>query len=121
MEERDSQTRSLVPLRSTSVLGSADAPPSEAERKLMKAILQDAIECWQACAVTALTWRFEGFDHQTVAGKRQRLFFEADFWFFHHYDNAPYFSFEMVCEYLGIEPEFIRRGLREWLESQIKI
>jgi hypothetical protein len=87
----------------------------EPERKLLEAILQDAIECWQACAVVARVWRVSGYSSM---GKRQREYFEADQWFFGEYDNAPLFSFQKICDCLGLDADFIRRRLLEWRERQ---
>jgi hypothetical protein len=90
----------------------------EPERKLLEAVLEDAIQCWQACAVVARVWRVSGYSSM---GKRQREYFEADFWFFGEYDNAPLFSFQKICDCLGLDPDFIRRRLREWRASQTQI
>ena len=89
---------------------------TEPERKLLGAILQDAIECWQACAVVAPVWRVSGYSQ---LGKRQKNYYEADFWFFEEYDNAPYFSFQKICDHLGLEPDFIRRRLLDWRGTRL--
>jgi hypothetical protein len=93
----------------------SDFSGCEPERKLLEAILQDAIECWQACAVIARVWRVSGYSSM---GKRQREYFEADRWFFGEYDNAPLFSFQQICDCLGLDPDFIRRRLLEWRDRQ---
>jgi hypothetical protein len=90
---------------------------NEPERKLLEAVLEDAIQCWQACAVIAPVWRVSGYSSM---GKRQREYFEADRWFFGEYDNAPLFSFQQICDCLGLDPDFIRRRLLEWRESQTR-
>lgn len=94
---------------STTYSGPSDSG-SVPERKLLEAILTDAIECWQECAVVATTWQVSGYS----MGKRQRAYRDADFWIFGDYDNAPYWSFTEICGCLGLDPEFIRRRLLEW-------
>jgi hypothetical protein len=102
---------------SRAVRTSADAPPSgEPERKLLEAILQDAIECWQRCALIADKWAVS--PSFTCFGQRQREYIDADPWLFGEYDNYPLFSFTKICDCLGIDPEFIRRRLLEWKRAQ---
>ena len=74
-------------------------------KKLMMAILEDALRCFQNNA-----------DAKT--GSRRRLFLEAEQWLCGEGGEGP-FSFEMVCETLGIEPDFLRTGLREWRRQQL--
>lgn len=75
-------------------------------KKLMIAILEDALRCFQ-----------NNCDAKT--GARRRLFQEAEQWLCGEGGDGP-FSFEMVCETLGIEPNFLRSGLREWRRQQIE-
>jgi hypothetical protein len=74
-------------------------------KKLMMAILEDALRCFQNNA-----------DAKT--GSRKRLFQEAEQWLCGENGEGP-FSFETVCETLGIEPGFLRNGLREWRNQQL--
>jgi hypothetical protein len=74
-------------------------------KKLMMAILEDALRCFQNNA-----------DAKT--GARKRLFNEAEQWLCGEGGEGP-FSFEVVCETLGIEPQFLRKGLREWRSQQL--
>jgi len=74
-------------------------------KKLMMAILEDALRCFQNNA-----------DAKT--GSRKRLFEEAEQWLCGEGGEGP-FSFEMVCETLGIEPGFLRSGLKEWRKQQL--
>jgi hypothetical protein len=80
----------------------------EGERKMLLEILVDAIECWQGVAVGGIV--SDGY----FEGVRQRLYREAEFWIFGNYGNPPHFSFTQACEWLGLDPDFIRRGLLEW-------
>jgi hypothetical protein len=43
--------------------------------------------------------------------RRQQLFNDAEEWIESH-DNGWIFSFENICDVLGIEAEYLRRGLR---------
>jgi len=74
-------------------------------KKLMMAILEDALRCFQNNA-------------DAKGGPRKRLFSEAEQWLIGEGGEGP-FSFETVCETLGIEPQFLRRGLRDWRGQQL--
>src|SRR5229473_6736479 len=74
-------------------------------KKLMMAILEDALRCFQNNA-------------DAKGGPRKRLFSEAEQWLIGEGGEGP-FSFETVCETLGIEPQFLRRGLRDWRSQQL--
>ena len=76
--------------------------PQDAAQKrglwaLMLAMLTDALECYQ---------------QQFLPGSRDLcLAKEAEAWLFSNDEKWP-FAFVNVCTILGIEPEYIRRGLR---------
>ena len=74
-------------------------------KKLMMAILEDALRCFQN-------------NSDAKGGPRKRLFSEAEQWLIGEGGEGP-FSFETVCETLGIEPQFLRRGLRDWRTQQL--
>ena len=74
------------------------------EKRLMLAVLEDAVGTFQKY-VTASTRR------------GQRLFSEAEDWFANETMEWP-FGFENVCEALGLEAAFLRRGLWRWREAQ---
>lgn len=74
-------------------------------KKLMMAILEDALRCFQNNA-------------EARSGARKRLFQDAETWLYSDGGEGP-FSFEMVCETLGIEPDYLRTGLREWRRQQL--
>lgn len=70
------------------------------EVALMRAVLEDAIECFQK--------------QDLKNGRRaQRLAREAEEWLFKDDQLWP-FSFLNVCNVLGIDPAYIRRGLKQW-------
>jgi hypothetical protein len=75
----------------------------EPEKKLMFAILEDAISCYQS-NLTA----------HSVRGKR---FFEETKSWIVAVGNDWIFSFENVCEALGLNPQYVRQGLLRWAEK----
>jgi hypothetical protein len=72
----------------------------EPEKKLMLAVLEDAIACYQKY--------FFARD-----GKGKALFLEAESWV-EERSGEGVFSFDSVCEILGLDPAYLRRGMREW-------
>jgi hypothetical protein len=75
------------------------AEPS-GEHRLMLALLEDALHCWL---------RVGGFDTTLTTVKQERAHREADAWIFGGY-LAP-LSFEQVCGWLNLNPDYIRREL----------
>lgn len=75
------------------------------ERRLMAAILEDAIDCFQK-----YLWAKDN--------RSRNLRLEAENWFLAEDDSWP-FSFINVCHALDLEPGFIRRGLLNWKEHQL--
>jgi hypothetical protein len=75
------------------------------ERRLMAAILEDAIDCFQK-----YLWAKDN--------RSRNLRLEAESWFLSDDDSWP-FSFINVCHALDLEPDFIRRGLITWKERQL--
>ena len=74
--------------------------PLEPERTLLLAILEDGVRCYQENIYAS-------------GGKRRTLFEEARDWLFS--DDTEWFcSFVSVCTLLNLEPNYIRRGLRQW-------
>ena len=76
--------------------------PLEAEKKLMLAVLEDAIVCFQKHGLAS--------DHR---GKR--IFLDAQEWIMAK-DGDWLLSFENICEVLGLDPGYIRHGLLLWRE-----
>ena len=70
------------------------------EVALMRAVLEEAVHCLQRQSLKS--------------GRRaQRLTREAEEWFFTD-DSRWLFSFVNICAVLGLDPEYIRRGLMQW-------
>lgn len=74
------------------------------EKRLMLAVLEDAVGTFQKY-VTSSTRR------------GQRLFAEAQEWFEASGTDWP-FAFEKICEALGLEPAYLRAGMKRWRETQ---
>ncbi len=70
----------------------------EAEQELMLAVLEDAITCFQV--------HFAARDKQ-----KTRLFRKAEEWILLQEKSNWLFSFDKVCETLGLNPGYIREGL----------
>jgi len=77
----------------------------EPEKRLMLAILEDAIHCFQDNLFT-----------RNVRGRR--LFEEAEEWIVEA-DGDRVFSFENICEALGFNPAYVRQGLLRWMENKL--
>src|SRR6266496_2143147 len=77
----------------------------EPEKRLMLAILEDAIHCFQDNLFT-----------RNVRGKR--LCEEAEEWIVEA-DGDWVFSFENICEALGFNPAYVRQGLLRWMENEL--
>jgi hypothetical protein len=75
------------------------------ERRLMVAILEDAVVCFQKHL-----WATDGRSRQLGA--------EAERWFLSDDSSWP-FSFVNICEALDIHPLFLRRGLLTWKAQQL--
>ena len=75
------------------------------EKRLMLAVLQDALDCYQKYA-------FAKDSHG------RQLFADADAWVSCE-DRDWYFSFENICETLDINPAYLRRGVQEWRRRAI--
>jgi hypothetical protein len=78
----------------------------EGEKRLILSVLEDAVECFMKC-----------IDSPTSKG--QRLFRDADEWISLE-DKHWVFSFDNVCDMLDINPEYMRRGLRQWKERKVE-
>jgi hypothetical protein len=71
----------------------------------MLAILGDAIVNFQENALAK-------------DGRRRNLFREAKDWIFDEEANWL-FSFENICEVLGLDPAYVRGGLLRWSASKL--
>src|SRR5262252_8136009 len=77
----------------------------EGEKRLVLSVLEDAVDCFM-----------KYIDSSTKKG--QRLFSDAEVWITLE-DKKWAFSFDNVCETLNIDPDYLRRGLREWKIRQL--
>lgn len=70
------------------------------EKRLMLAVLQDALDCYQKYAFAK-------------DGVGRQLFSDASSWI-RCEDRSWYFSFENICETLEISPSYLRNGVERW-------
>jgi hypothetical protein len=77
----------------------------EPEKRLMLAVLEDAINCF----LLNLT---------AQSGRRKKLFNETEDWIMAQ-DDDWIFSFVSVCEILRLNPEYVRQGLLRWKEKKL--
>ncbi len=104
-------TISDAPLQDEVILAeqffTAPRGPAAAERCLLAAILEDAINCYQ-------TLQF------ATGGRSRRLCREAEQWIMGSRRRGgrdapyPYFSFEQICDVLGLDADCIRARLLCW-------
>jgi hypothetical protein len=78
----------------------------EGEEKLLFAVLTNAIEDFQKYV-----------DAKDETGRK--LFHEAEEWFLEQ-NSDSICSFSSVCETLGLHPDYMRRGLISWKETERK-
>jgi len=76
------------------------APATGPYQRLLLAILEDAIRCYQS-------------NFAVRNGSRRILFRETEEWLFDS-DGTAFLSCPMVCESLGVNSVQLRRYLREW-------
>ena len=69
-------------------------------KRLMLAVLEDAMRCYQ-------------FYANSRNGANRRLFIQAEAWLMDREADGV-FSFQNICDTLGIEPACLREGLRRW-------
>jgi hypothetical protein len=69
------------------------------------AVLEEAVDCFQKYL-------------RASEPPKRRLFQEAEHWIMSEGDTAPAFSFEHICGVLGIDPDYLRRGLQRWRDVQ---
>lgn len=88
----------ILPEQFYNPAGRADT--AHGEIALMRAVLEDAVGCFQK--------------QSFASGRRaQRLAREAEEWFFSNDHHWP-FSFVNICAVLGLDPEYVRLGLKRW-------
>ncbi len=92
----------------------AEPPPEVAERIrkqpeccLLWAVLENAVDTYMK--------------YVTATGRRgRRLFLEAEDWIWRN-DPTWLCSFVSICHTLGVDPDYLRRGLRQWRDSQASL
>lgn len=91
--------------------GRASFDPSDFEGSVKKKVLDPE----QALMLAVLRSAVEDFHEYVHArnGSEKKLFHEAEEWILET-DTHWVFSFENICEFLQLEPEYIRRGLQSW-------
>jgi hypothetical protein len=95
------QTDVLLPAQYLKVVGKNSR--YEPERRLMLAILKEATDSFRRYVVARRS-------------KERRLFREAEEWILEQ-DSEWLFSFENICETLGLDPGYLRSGLMAWKEK----
>jgi len=97
-QEDLTEPQGLMPSQFFSRIGRAARV--EGERRLMVAVLEDAVRC---------------FRKYSVASNRRgrRLFREVEAWFMEP-DTGSALTFDYVCEASGLDADSIRSGLRRW-------
>ena len=75
-------------------------PSSQPEKRLMLAVMEDAISTFQKSV-------------QGETRRQRRLLKETEEWISSPDSSWP-FSFENICTALNIEPNYLRAGIRQW-------
>lgn len=97
------QPDTLLPSQYFAVLKRKGA--HEPERRLVIAVLRDAVDCFQKHL-------------RARDAKARQLFHDAEEWICSEDRSWP-FSFENVCDLLQINAEYLRRGLLTWKDHQL--
>jgi len=79
--------------------------PTEPEKMLMLAVLEDAINCFQTNVMAE-------------RGRAKKLLDETVAWFLDRNDDWT-FSFVSICEILQLNPEYVCGGLLRWKEKKL--
>lgn len=77
----------------------------EPEKRLMLAVLEDAIACFQKHVAAG-------------DGKGKAMFRDAEAWILED-DRDWLFSFLNICEIFGFDPQYVRQGLMRWKEVEL--
>jgi hypothetical protein len=73
------------------------------ERRLIIAVLEDAIHCYQKNLFA-------------TDNRGRRLFRDAESWVMSVDRDFP-FAFENICEFLALDAEYLRQGLQHWVRA----
>src|SRR5262245_2706823 len=96
---------SIDPINEEIIQGVYKKSIREGEERLMLAVLENAVEYFQKYVLA-----------RKPSGKQ--LFREAEEWFLDK-DGEALYSFENICETLGLHPDPIRKGLMVWKEAKL--
>ena len=83
---------------------------SGGERRLMAALLSDGIESYISYASGLHNRRLAGVDSLSEAARESLEWVDTK-------DFSYVFRFDNVCQSLGIDPDYLRKGLRNYLRS----
>jgi hypothetical protein len=74
------------------------------EHRLLWAVLEDAVRCWQ-------------IHERRTTSRDQHLFRDVAEWFASDDDGSP-FAFIAICQLFGLEPSYLRGGLQRWSDRR---
>lgn len=74
------------------------------EKRLMAALLEDALSCLSQ-------------DPARCTRQQRRSLADAKQWIHATDEEQWIFSFTNVCETLGLDPDYLRRGLIQWIQA----
>jgi len=77
------------------------------EKMLMWAVLEDGVICFQKCV-------------STKDEKEKKLLSEEEEWVLMEQTGDWLFSFDNICETLGLNPGYIRGGLQRHLQQHLR-
>jgi hypothetical protein len=80
---------------------------TEPEMRLMLVVLQDALSCLDKYVLTRNR-------------KGKMLFHETEDWVFTTNEDWV-FSFNNICEALGFNPEYVRKGVTQWKTAKLDV
>jgi hypothetical protein len=78
----------------------APKPEADAVKRLMLAVLEDALRCYQRYA-------------ERPNSQNRRDLAQAESWMFDRNAEGP-FAFRHICETLGTHPDNLRHGISQW-------
>jgi hypothetical protein len=86
---------------------SASRGPAEGERRLLLALLEQALACYRK--------------HASATDPRgRRAFAEAEAWLMGE-ESGALCSFQAVCDFLGLDPDYIRTALAQRRQTQMAV
>ena len=92
------------PASSSAQAGHPSMASIEPEKRLLIAVLEHAVDDFRTYAVVP-------------TGRGRWLFMEVASWF--RSPAVGLFDFEGICQATGLDPDFIRGGLRSWYDSAL--